>query len=102
MHGVSGVVAESGEAFAEAAVQLASDQAAWKRAQAGGRRLLAQLYAREANLGVVRAAIESARVGLAERRAGDVYGALLWQQSARSTEFFSRWIELKERQKNDT
>ena len=41
-------------------------------------------------------------MGLAERRAGDVYGALLWQQSARSTEFFSRWIELKERQKNDT
>ena len=52
--------------------------------------------ARQATLGVVRAAVEGALGDLAARRRRDYGGAVLWQQGLRATEFFSRWVELKE------
>jgi hypothetical protein len=33
------------------------------------------------------------------RRERDYVGQMLWRQQLRSTEYFSRWIELKERAK---
>lgn len=42
-------------------------------------------------------AIEEASRDLSRRREQDFVGQMLWQQQLRSTEFFSRWIELKER-----
>ena len=95
-HTWGGIIAEGDEAFAAAAVELASDAVAWRRAQADGRRLLGQLYGREENLGSIHQAVRLVRSRLAERRLSDYHGAMLWQQTARSTEFFSRWIELKE------
>ena len=91
-----GRVADDAEAFAAEAAQLYSDRASWEAAQARGRALLAELYPREANLAAVRQAIETARTQLAAHRAQDYAGAMLWHQTARSTEYFSRWIELKE------
>lgn len=91
-----GAVADCDDEFAAAAVRLASDAREWERARADGRRLLGELYDRTANHAAVREAIEAAAGGLAARRARDFTGAMLWQQTARSTEFFSRWIELKE------
>ena len=93
-----GLVADEPAAFAAAAVTLATDASAWEAAQARSRKLLAQLYGKQGNLEGIRQAIERASdtEGLAKRRASDFTGAMLWHQTARSTEFFSRWIELKE------
>ncbi len=52
--------------------------------------------AQQATLGVVRAAVEGALGDLGARRRRDYVGAVLWQQGLRATEFFSRWVELKE------
>ena len=54
-----------------------------------------RLYTAEPNLAGVRSAVEDAVADLDRRRSVDYFGATLWHHSARSTEYFSRWIELK-------
>lgn len=62
-----------------------------------GARALPRLYDADARLGAVRAAVEGTLADLGARRARDYVGGLLWQQGARATEYFARWVELKER-----
>jgi hypothetical protein len=97
-HCWGGRVADEPAAFAAAAVALATDAASWEASQARGRELLRELYGKEGNLELIKKAVEQANDpdSLAARRAEDFTGAMLWHQTARSTEFFSRWIELKE------
>jgi hypothetical protein len=66
-----------------------------------GFELLKILYDRDERLGVVHAAVDEARRVLQERRAADYVGNMLWLQQLRSTEYFSRWIELKENNNNN-
>lgn len=82
--------------IASAAVLLYSDQRLWEACQARGFQLLRLLYAGERNLERVQQAVAAAAGQMDERRRLDFSGAMLWQQSSRSTDFFSRWIELKE------
>lgn len=91
-----GLVAGDAASFAESAIQLCTDESAWVGARCNSRRLLRELYAKEPNLDGIRAAVQRAAEDLTVRRARDYSGAVLWQQTARSTEYFSRWIELKE------
>lgn len=94
--GWGGRVEDTTEALASACEALSRDPLEWHRAQADGRRLLSALYSREANLEIVREALQSRLDNLSGHRSLDFHGATLWQESARSTEYFSRWIELKE------
>jgi hypothetical protein len=80
-----------------AAVELYSDAASWDRAQANGFRLLHHLYSASSNVDSLRSQLESHLASLSTRRAEDHYQAVLWHQSLRSTKYFSRWIELKEK-----
>ena len=41
-------------------------------------------------------AVERASSNLSTRRARDYVGQMLWHHTARSTEYFSRWVEIKE------
>ena len=82
--------------IAGAAALLYSDQRLWEACQARGFHLLRLLYDGERNLERVQQAVAAAAAQMEERRRLDFAGAMLWQQSSRSTEFFSRWIELKE------
>ena len=41
-------------------------------------------------------AVEGAAADLAARRSRDYVGQMLWHHTARSTEYFRRWVELKE------
>ena len=91
--------------IARDAVELHEDRTAWERARATGFELVEALFPAERNLGAVRDAIEglfgaSEREGcdtaLEELRLEDFTGAALWHHSVRSTEYFSRWIEMKE------
>ena len=91
-----GLVESDPDAFAAAAVWLYLEKEAWVAAQSRARTLLRELYPAEENLAAVGAAIQAASEQINERRGSDYAGAVLWQQSARSTEYFSRWIELKE------
>jgi glycosyltransferase involved in cell wall biosynthesis len=85
------------EELAADAARLYTDQELWESCQRAGFSLLRRLYDAEGRLAAVHGAIEGALEGLEERRAQDFVGQVLWQQQVRSTEYFSRWIELKER-----
>jgi hypothetical protein len=76
---------------------LYTDQQLWEACQQQGFQLLQLLYDRQRNLQRVLQAVASAARGLKQRRQQDYVGNMLWQQQVRSTEYFSRWIELKER-----
>jgi len=95
--------------FARDAVALHEDADAWERARARGYVLIDELFSAERNLTAVRSATEAlfvARDGTSEdatgtttlesRRARDYVGGALWHHTLRSTEYFSRWIEMKE------
>ena len=82
--------------IAGAAALLYSDAPLWSGCQRRGFELLRLLYERQRNLGSVHAAVAAAVAQLEQRRRHDYAGAMLWQQQLRATEYFSRWIELKE------
>lgn len=105
--------------FARDAVALHEDAGEWERARARGFHLIDELFPAERNLNVVRAATEALFVEaeaenaedaedeektknknktttLESRRARDYVGGALWHHTVRSTEYFSRWIEMKE------
>ena len=103
--------------FARDAVALHEDAGEWERARARGFDLIDELFPADRNLDVVRAATEALFVEadaedaedalgenknknktttLESRRARDYVGGALWHHTLRSTEYFSRWIEMKE------
>ncbi|GAB4821957.1 hypothetical protein N2152v2_009003 [Parachlorella kessleri] len=89
--------AQTAEQLAVDAVRLYTDEQLWAACQARGFQLLEELYDREHNLGAVRDGVLEALANLQLRRTLDFTGQLLWQQQFRATEFMSRWIELKEK-----
>ncbi len=112
--------AADARALARDAVELHEDREAWAKARRRGAELVRELFPAEANLARVRDAVEALlgepaegfadeeadpfvvaeattpRSGLERARARDYVGAALWHHTARSTEYFSRWIEMKE------
>jgi hypothetical protein len=93
-----GRVASTLKDFCTHAVELAVDQTAYQKAQEAGQRLLGQLYHGQRNWGNVHESLMETKRHLTERRRSDYTRAMLWHHSNRSTEYFSRWIELKEQQ----
>lgn len=102
---------ETAASFAAEAARLYLDEEAWERASQEGMRLHDALYFNprpaDAAVAAVNALVSSPSPNssssyssfLEFRRARDFVGAALWADSARATEYFSRWIELKEREK---
>ena len=105
--------------FAAEAARLYNTKDLWSACQQQGYTLLHRLYDADANLVVIKVSllcgephqiccrVTSAVVCLQEAifakqerrdwwRAQDFTGQMLWSQQLRATEFFSRWIELKE------
>ncbi|KAJ1448569.1 glycosyl transferases group 1-domain-containing protein [Pelagophyceae sp. CCMP2097] len=91
-----GVVAGNTDDFAAAAVRLHENEAAWTAAQLRAREMLAEHFDASKNLAALRQAVEEAVDALEVRRGNDYVGSLLWHHTARSTEFFSRWVVQKE------
>lgn len=94
-----GLIAEGPEAFIEAAVRLHEDEGAWTKASEQGLALLQELYQPQQNTGLLLERIEKLWVEREESRARNLFGAIVWQQGMRSTEYFSRWLEVKNRVK---
>ena len=99
---------ETASAFAAEAIRLYLDENAWKEASEEGLRLHDALYFTPRPADAAVAAVDalltsdtssSSGASLISRRARDFVGASLWADSARATEYFSRWIELKEKDK---
>lgn len=83
--------------FADQASLLYSDEGIWRNSQRTGIELLRLCFDRDQRLLAVQDAIAGRLQNLTAARQEDYVGQMLWQQGNRATEYFSRWIELKER-----
>jgi len=89
--------ATTSDEIASDAVRMYSDEALWTACQTQGYELLQSLFSAEENKASLYRDIAAAMEGMARNRQGDYVGSMLWHQNNRATEFFSRWVELKER-----
>lgn len=92
-----GLIGNDNEDFVKNAVNLYSDKFIWKQCQENGFSLLHKLFEERSNLERIQRSITEANDRKDTRRSQDYTSALLWSQTHRSTEYFSKWIELKER-----
>lgn len=93
-----GLIVEDGDSntYASSAVKLYVDKALRQKCVKDGYLILDSLYEKNSNLKIIEESIERAMQNLNERRTRDFISSLLWHQGNRSSEYFSRWIELKE------
>lgn len=93
--GFAGIIARDPEAFAIGAVTLYSDDAAWESASLRGLDTVRQRFTANANGPRLIAAFQAALDFRDERRERNLTGRLLRYGLARGTEYFGRWIEIK-------
>jgi hypothetical protein len=91
-----GKIASTLQDFVDSAVELAVDKGAARQARDTGKRLLFELYDEQQNWIPLQDTLRRVQQTLPDRRRTDFTRAMLWHQSNRSTEYFSRWIEIKE------
>ena len=92
-----GVIEQSAEALAAAAVALYQDRELWTQAQEDGRRLLARRYDQSLHGPALVACLEHCRSGLAAHRRDNFTGSMLRHHAHKSTQYMSQWIEAKNR-----
>jgi len=98
MHGEldwCGTIEDEPEAFAEAAVAIYRDQQLWHTAQQRGFEIVRQRFNKDKNGAALMQRIDEMRERLASDRQKNFIGTMLRHHHHRSTEFMSRWIELK-------
>eukprot|EP00536_Pseudo-nitzschia_multiseries_P007847 jgi/Psemu1/287400/fgenesh1_pg.189_\ len=93
-----GLIASTLEDFCSSAVKLAENPVEYRKALRNARYILQNQFSSSKNWGDVRKSLLQvlSKEALAKKRNGDYTQAMLWHQSMRSTEYFSRWVELKE------
>jgi glycosyltransferase involved in cell wall biosynthesis len=99
MHGAlpfGGRIADGAQAFAAAACELYQSTTGWESESRAGLELIRKLYNETDHDQSLLGAIETAHVGRDARRSRNLVGRMLGHHLHRSTEYFSRWIELKE------
>ena len=89
------VVSDTNE-FIEAAVKVYTQKHQWQRCRDEGSRLLKRLFNGRVNLPLVENGVRNGMKDLKKNRRLDIVGSILWRDTLRSTEYFSKWIELKE------
>ncbi|MNN77248.1 hypothetical protein D3C81_1936970 [compost metagenome] len=100
MHGAMpcpGVIAQSAEGIANAAVQLYRDPARWTQAQDAGLALLENRYRQQVHGPALIDSINACRADLAQRRRDNFTGSMLRHHQHKSTQYMSQWIEEKNR-----
>ncbi len=91
----AGFVTDDAAAFAEAAVKLYKDKKAWQTAQQQASVVLTERFMFEAHAKSLITTIKQTHEELELHRTKNFTGAMLKHHLHRSTEFMSRWIELK-------
>lgn len=81
--------------FAKKAVNLYMDQKLWNEKRSYGLRTLKTLFLSEKNYPQLIQDLEQIRNNLPFLRKKNFIGEMLWHHSNKSTTYFSRWIELK-------
>ncbi|XXF06798.1 glycosyltransferase family 4 protein [Pseudomonas sp. D2-3] len=98
MHGElpwPGIIADDGQAFAEAAVQLHEDPARWSQARDHAAPLLQQRFDRLRLAGELLARLEQLLDTRDAHRQRNFVGAMLLHHQHKSTQYMSQWIAAK-------
>ena len=90
-----GLIENDPEAFAKAAAELYQNQQAWSQKQALATDIINQCYDKEFFGNRLIERIQTLTMELEQHRLTNFTGALLRHHSMKSTQFMSRWIELK-------
>ena len=90
-----GLIADSAEDFAEAAVRLFQEEKEWAAQQQSGIQLIQALYSLEINRAELVHFLAFLLSNRGELRSRNWLGAMLDYHSMRSTRYFSKWIEEK-------
>ena len=90
-----GAIADTPNDFVACAVQLYQDEIAWREAQRSLRYIMRNRFSEVCVRERFLTRIQDALAQRDHRRAHNPVGAMLWQQGLRSTEYFSRYLELK-------
>lgn len=96
-----GIVATDPQALVHGAVDLYSNRSRWLQAQQGGRALLAARFARSRHGPALISKLQHCRENLGARRQSNFTGAMLRHHFHQSTYYMSRWIEAKNRLKQE-
>ena len=90
-----GSIEDKPEAFARAAIAIYQNEELWRDAQQKGFDILSHLFNKKSNGEMLIKRIKEKRETLHSDRHGNFIGSMLRHHHHRSTEFMSRWIELK-------
>lgn len=90
-----GTVANTIDEFVDGAIRLYTNSDVWEQSMETADTILGTQFS-ELQFETVSEALKDAVRNQKARRHDDYFGPLLWHQTARSTEYFSRWIECKE------
>jgi O-antigen biosynthesis protein len=90
-----GCVEEDWEIFAESSAALYFDEHSWNKKQEYGYHIIKKLYNKNDILNNLTALLKNTINNLESRRVENFFGQMLWHHQFRSTEYFSRWIEAK-------
>ena len=92
-----GLIVKDLEEYPRQVAALYTDQDAWNKAQESGREILSALFSQAQNTKALQERLNTLTQEKARHRERNIVGALLWYHGLRSTEYFSRWIECKNR-----
>lgn len=92
-----GLIANSAQAIADAAVRLYQDETLWTQAQQAGWPILAERYQFHQHCASLIARIDECRQHLEQRRTANFTGAMLRHHQHKSTQYMAQWIEAKNR-----
>jgi len=95
-----GFVASSVEDIVNRAVQLYTEESTWTQSQLIGFQVMNQLFNYTKNSKEVVGKMKQVQANVPELRRRNYVGEMLWYHSNRSTEYMSRYIELKSKLKN--
>lgn len=91
----SGVISDSAESFAEAAVHLYHNEGDWKRCQQNGIKIINQVFDKKNHVGIFMEKINAVLSDLENHRQTNFTGAMLQHHVAASTKYMALWIEAK-------
>lgn len=95
----AGVVADSLKSMLEAIQKILEDENFFKELQQKGFFAINQLYGEKSQFLKLQKRLEQLHSNKTNIRSQNFIQKILWREGFRSTEYFSRWIELKEKQK---
>ena len=91
----NGVIADSAEDFANAAIALYKSEVNWKQAQKTGFEIITSKFSKKICYSSFATDLEELSIEIETHRKGDFTSLLVQQQSLLSTKYMSKWIEEK-------